>query len=144
MISPTRELIKIRTFLVSSGWHGLDFQNATFRFVVLIECVGPGQTQLLVLCTSCIVCRISDPDAKFSRRTVSEFELLSLRQKDKVLTVWVDRSSVDGLGGLVISPTRELAIQIFEVLRKVIIPDLDCLISSHDCLIPPMTVLFVL
>jgi ATP-dependent RNA helicase DDX10/DBP4 len=28
-------------------------------------------------------------------------------------------SSSDGLGGLVISPTRELAIQIFEVLRKV-------------------------
>lgn len=28
-------------------------------------------------------------------------------------------SSVDGLGGLVISPTRELAIQIFEVLRKI-------------------------
>ena len=37
----------------------LEFHNATFRFVVPIECVGPHETRLLAHSTSCIVHRFS-------------------------------------------------------------------------------------
>ena len=49
-----------------------EFQNATFRFVVLNECVGPGNTTLHAIITSGLLLRISDPGAKFKIRRVSD------------------------------------------------------------------------
>ena len=64
-----------------------EFQNATFHFMVLNECAVPSETQLLVLSTSDLLLRISDPGTKFEIRLVSEIPAHGLAWSGDILNL---------------------------------------------------------